>query len=226
MRALISFAAAILVLSSSVALAEFQLSIYGGANTVGDSDVELDTGAGPVDFDASWEGNSFEMPPYWGARGTYWLTGFNAPRWGVGVDFTHAKAEADIDAVLGAAFSNLKFTHGLNSVTLNGMYRAPLNSRFTLYAGAGAGASIPHVEVDTIAPVTSTFEYQLTGPVVQGLAGASVGLGRRFSLFSEYKASYSWNDVDLNGGGSLETDLLVHHFALGLSYSFGAPPAQ
>jgi len=69
--------------------------------------------------------------------------------------------------------------------------------------------------------VTSTREYQLTGPVIQGLAGASVGLGGGFSMFGEYKASYAWNEADLNGGGTLDADMLIHHFALGLSFSFG-----
>jgi lipid A oxidase len=210
-----------LFLTPAPAMAELQLSIYGGANTVSDGDLTLDNGAGPTDFDVDWEGRSFEMPLYWGLRGTYWLTDHGAPRWGIGVDYTHAKAETDRDGALAAAFSHLEFTHGLNSITLNGLYRAPVSDRFTFYTGAGAGASVPHVEVDTTAPTTSTDEYQLTGPVVQALAGASVGLGRRFSMFGEYKASYSWNDVDLNGGGSLDADLLIHHFALGLSVSFG-----
>jgi lipid A oxidase len=221
MRTLPVMLGAWLVLAPAAANAEFQISIYGGANTVNDGDVTLDTGAGPVDFDVDWEGKSFEMPLYWGLRGTYWLADFGAPRWGLGIDFTHAKAETDRSGALAAAFSHLEFTHGLNSFTLNGLYRAPVGERFTLYAGAGAGASIPHVEVDTIAPVTSTREYQLTGPVIQGLAGASVGLGGGFSMFGEYKASYAWNEADLNGGGTLDADMLIHHFALGLSFSFG-----
>jgi len=210
-----------LLLIPGAASAEMQISVYGGANTVSDSDLTLDTGPGSTDFEVDWEGKSFEAPPYYGVRGTYWLDGFAESRWGVAVDFTHAKAYADIEGALAGSFSGLQFTHGLNLLTLNGLYRAPLNDRFSLYGGAGAGINVPHVQAGTLAPAGSISEYQLTGPAVQGLAGASMGLGHGFSMFGEYKGSYSWNNVDLDSGSSLETDLFVHHFALGLSLTFG-----
>ena len=222
MRGLRSLLLACFALAPTVAAAEFQFSIYGGANAVSDSDATLDLGGVSTEYDIEWSGDSFEMPPYWGLRGTYWMSDFGRPNWGVGLDFTHAKAVADLDdPIVGATFDRLEFTNGINSVTLNGLYRAPLNDRFTLYGGAGVGVSVPHVEVRTIAPASETIEYQATGPVVQALAGADVGIWRGLSAFGEYKASYSWNEADLNGGGSFETDVLVHHFALGLSYSFG-----
>jgi lipid A oxidase len=37
-----------------------------------------------------WEANPFDMPVYWGARGTYWLES----NWGFGLEYTHAKAYA------------------------------------------------------------------------------------------------------------------------------------
>jgi lipid A oxidase len=128
------------------------------------------------------------------------------------------------DPAVGGTFAHLEFTNGLNSVTLNALYRRPLGERLSFYGGAGAGASVPHVEVSTIPATADTFEYQLTGPVVQALIGADVALGHGFSLFGEYKASYSWNDAALDDGGSLATDILAHHFAAGLSFSFGGPP--
>lgn len=222
MRALTSLLAGLIALAPAAASAEFQLSIYGGANTVRDDEITFDNGAGPVDYDVEWEGNSFQFPPYYGLRGTYWLD-FNHSNWGIAIDYTHAKAYADIDGTIETVFSHLQLTHGLNSVSLNGLYRAPMSDRFTLYAGAGAGASVPHVEVDTLAPVTSTREYQLAGPMVQGLAGASMKVGHGFSLFGEYKAAYSWNDIDLDGGGSLDADVLTNQFAIGVTYSFGGP---
>lgn len=221
MRALHFVSLISLFLMPGIASAEMQISIYGGANTVSDSDLTLDIGAVSTDFDVEWEGKSFEAPPYYGLRGTYWLDGFANSRFGVAVDFTHAKAYADIEGALAGSFSDLEFTHGLNLLTLNGLYRAPLNDRFYLYAGAGAGITVPHVQVATLAPADRVSEYQLTGPTIQGLAGANVRLGRGFSLFGEYKASYSWSDVDLGAGNSLDTSHLVHHFALGLSFSFG-----
>ncbi len=222
MRSSAFIAGCLVLLAPATAKAEFQLSVYGGANTANDSDVTLDLGTLSGDFDVDWFGDSFHRPPYYGARGTWWLSGFNRPNWGVAIDFTHAKVKADLDnPAVGGRFDRLEFTNGLNSVTLNGLYRMPLGNRFSLYAGVGAGASIPHVEVETIPATARTFELQVTGPVVQGLVGTRVDLAYGFSLFSEYKASYSWNEADLNGGGSLETDILVHHFAVGVSFAFG-----
>jgi lipid A oxidase len=212
----------LIALAPVSAKAEFQLSVYGGANTANESEVTLNLGALSGEFDVDWFGDSFNKPPYYGLRGTYWLNDFNLANWGIAIDFTHAKVKADLDdPAVGARFDRLEFTNGLNSLTLNGLYRMPLDERFGLYAGIGAGASIPHVEVETFPATARTFEYQVTGPVVQGLVGTSVNLAYGFSLFSEYKASYSWNDADLNGGGSLETNILTHQFAVGLSFAFG-----
>jgi lipid A oxidase len=143
----------------------------------------------------------------------------------VAFDYTHAKVKADLDdPAVGAVFSHLEFTDGLNTLTLNGLYRAPINNWFGVYAGLGAGVAIPHVEVKTIPYQGTTWEYQASGPDVQGLIGANVNLGHGFSLFGEYKANYSFNDVDLVGGGTLETNVLTHQFAIGVSFAFGGAP--
>ena len=221
-----AFVAVVLAgLLPAAAKAEFQISAYGGANTANNSDVTLDTPLVDGTFDVDWFGDSFNMPPSWGVRGTWWLTDFNLPRWGVAIDFTHAKVKSDFsDPAVGGAFEKLEFTDGLNVATLNALYRAPLNDRFTFYAGAGAGISVPNVEVETIPSQGRTFEYQLTGPAVQALLGVDVDLAYGFSAFAEYKANFSMNEADLVGGGTLETDILTHQFAVGLSYSFGTPP--
>lgn len=224
MRILAFFAACLIALAPAAARAEFQLWIYGGGNTASDSDVTLNQGALSGSFDVDWSGDSFNLPPYYGVRGAYWLTDFALPNLGVAIDVTHAKVKADLsDPAVGGTFAALEFTNGLNSATLNALYRAPLNNRLTVYGGGGAGVSFPHVEVNTIPSVGKTFEYQVTGPVVQALIGASFELGHGFSVFGEYKASYSWNEADLVGGGSLEANILAHHFAAGLSISFGGP---
>ena len=224
MRILAAFAAVFTVVPAA-ANAEFQFSVYGGANTANDSEVTISSPSLSGDFDVDWFGDSFNKPPYYGARGTYWLNDFDLPLWGVAAEFTHAKVKADLDdPAVGGAFSRLEFTNGLNSVTLNALRRFPLSDRFTLYGGVGAGASIPHVEVTAGGP--KTFELQVTGPVVQALAGGSVNVIGGLSLFGEYKSSYSWNEAHLNGGGSLDTDILAHHFAVGASFSFGSRPSQ
>jgi lipid A oxidase len=217
MRTLSHIAGAILLFAPAAAKAEFQISGYGGANIANHSDVTLDTPLIPdTTYDVDWFGD---------ARGTWWLNDFGHPHWGVGIDYTHAKVKADLDdPVVGGAFRTLEFTNGLNTATLNALYRTPLNNRFSLYAGVGAGVAFPHVEVRTKPDQGKTFEYQVTGPTVQGLIGINMNLAYGFSAFAEYKANFSWNDADLVGGGTLETDVLTHQFAVGLSYSFGTPP--
>jgi lipid A oxidase len=220
MRSQILVAAGLVAVGASPALAEFQFSVYGGGNTASGSDVTLKTPLVGGTFDVEWFGDSFNMPPYYGVRATWWLADPHTSGWGAAIDFTHAKVKADLGNPALAVFDRLEFTNGLNTATLNAVYRMPLTSRFTVYAGGGAGAAVPHVEVQTIPDQGRTFEYQMTGPAVQAFVGASMNIAYGFSLFGEYKANYSWHDADLAGGGSLEMDILTHQFALGLSVSF------
>lgn len=215
----VCLAALISVVLPGLAWAQFEVSAYGGANTASSSDVELDQDGFSESFDVDWYGDSFEMPPYYGLRGTYWLGRFSRPNWGVAIDFTHSKVKADLDDdEVGDEFDRLEFTDGLNTGTLNLFYRMPLTDRFGAYAGVGAGISVPHVEVTTTTIEQETFEYQLAGPAAQGLVGGSMKLGYGFSAFTEYKANYSWNDTDLEDGGSLEADVLTHQIAVGISF--------
>lgn len=238
----VSLAAVALTVALTVALgapgsarAEFLLGIYGGISGTFDSDVDVEgPGTDLTLEDVPFDGESFDTPIYYGVRGTYWLN--SAPSYGIMLDFTHAKANADDDATVEASgtrnsvpvsgeepvsdtFDKLQFSHGLNTLTLNGLYRRPL-SWITPYAGLGLGVSIPHVEVDLVGG-GSTEEYQLGGLAAQALAGLEVSLGDRFALFAEYKFSYTPLDVELDGGGSLETDLFTNQAILGLSVRFG-----
>jgi lipid A oxidase len=227
MRVRVFVASCFIALLPAAAKAEFQVSVYGGLNRANDGDVTLSQGVLSGTFGVEWlGGDSTEWrEPYYGVRGTYWFSDFGMPSWGAAVDFTHAKVSADLsDPVLATTFQRLEFTNGINSLALLGLYRMPLADRFTVYAGAGAGASIPHVEVLTPLSPVQTYEFQLAGPVVAGLVGASFEVGYGFSVFGEYKATYSWNDTDLVGGGGLEAEVLVHHFAAGISYTFGGTP--
>jgi len=143
MRRLPQIVGAVVLFASPAARAEFQISAYGGANTANNSDVTLNTPLVNGTFDVDWFGDSFEAPPYWGIRGAWWLNDFNLPRWGVAIDYTHAKVKADLDDPdLHGRFSTLELTNGLNTATLNALYRAPLGHRFTLYGGAGAGVAL------------------------------------------------------------------------------------
>lgn len=202
---------------SGVALAEDQFSIYGGIQSAPHSGVTGTDpgGVGDFDFTAGWEGRSFEMPPYWGLRWTRWQT----DRFGWGVDINHTKVYADDDTLADSGFSHFEFSDGLNILTVNAWRRFPdASATVTPYVGAGIGISVPHVEVTTSGG--RVFEYQVTGPAVQWVAGASYSLNDRWSVFGEYKGTYSMNEADLGSGGTLETDIVTNALNFGVSFGF------
>jgi lipid A oxidase len=204
---------------SAPALAEMQISVYGGANWNFSSDVSLSAPSGSDERSFDWEGGVFAMPPYWGVRGTYWL-GKTSP-WGFAIDYTHQKATADLDA--SDPYTRLEFTDGNNLLIFEVLYRFNPMMRGALvpYVGAGIGVTIPHVEVTLKAdPSNETFEYQCCGAAAQILAGLEYKLNDTWSLFTEAKLSYSHISADLSGGGQLETDLWSPAIALGLTYRF------
>lgn len=142
------------------------------------------------------------MPPYYGLRGIWWRN----ERFGFTAEFTHSKLYAD-NAILGAdvtsnGFETLAFSDGLNNLTVGVMWRWPEAwGEFTPYTGVSAGVVIPHVEAQTAESAEKNFEYQMGGPSVSVVAGASYELSERWDVFGEYKGTYSQLDVDLKGGG-------------------------
>jgi lipid A oxidase len=230
-----------LVCGSAPASAEFQIGIYGGISESFDSDVTLvqPNGTNLKLYDVPWEGKSFVSPPYWGARGIYWFDAH--PNWGIMIDYNHAKIYSDLGATVKVSgtrngvplngkdrvnntFDILEFTDGLNEIYLGGTYRWQ-HLRWTPYAGFGVGLSFPHVEIRRTGTRIRTFEYQITGVAVEGLVGLEYAITPRLSAFGDYKLSFSSNDADVKGGGTLDTDVWTNHFILGLSYRFGATPA-
>ncbi len=233
----------LLGLSAGTAQAEFVVSVYLGDAITGDTDVDLlEPGVTNLTFEnVPFNAESFESPIYYGYRMAYWPD--SLPRFGVAIDFTHAKAIADRSAVVtvtgtragvpvsgtepvSGTFSDLEFSHGHNILTANALYRwfpagqrdKTLLGRIQPYIGAGAGVAIPHVEVTT---ATSTVdEYQLGGPAVQALGGVNFDLFRYLSTFAEYKFSFAAIEADLGAGAELETNLFTHHFVIGLSARF------
>lgn len=202
---------------------ELHISGYTGYITSPHSDVDTSASSlpGATSFHVGWDGKPFEMPPFWGIRATYWTDWWE--NWGFAVDFTHSKVYADLGGNVGTVYDTLEFTDGLNLLTANLLYRYPTNSRFTPYAGVGAGIAVPHVEVAFDGFAQETFEYQLTGPTVQALVGADIAITEHVSTFLEYKFNYSWNEADLAGGGTLETNIINNQFIVGLTYKFNTP---
>lgn len=208
----------VVLLLARPAAAEFELSVYSGWQTATDSDVEGDDpdGIGRFDFEAEWEGRSFEAPLHYGFRATWWP----GDLYGYGVDFNHLKVYSTDETRDDEGFETLEFTDGLNILTANVYRRFPGDvRRWTPYLGAGLGVSIPYVEVETPGG-TDTFEYQYTGPAAQWVAGVTYPLSGRFEIFGEYKGTFSRNEADLDGGGELETDILTNALNVGVSFNF------
>ena len=65
-----------------------QLSVYGGLQGSLDSNVSVSDG---TNFSTGWDGKSFEMPPYYGLRATWWLDDLGLESTGIAIDFSHAK---------------------------------------------------------------------------------------------------------------------------------------
>lgn len=196
----------------------FEISGYGGFQFAPHSDVSV-SGTGATDFTAGWDTKSFQMPPYWGIRGTYWFEGGALANWGISLDYTHAKVYAD-DATFtkSPGWTTFEFTDGLNLLTVNALYKFDLEGPFKPYVGAGVGINVPHVEVTR--PTGRTFNYQLGGATLQAQAGVRYEVNENWSVFTEYKGNYSWIDVDIDSGSKLETNILTHAINFGVSYKF------
>lgn len=205
--------------AAAPATAEMEYSLYTGWQTSPHSRISGDYPGGLGSYDAliGWDGKSFEMPPYYGARATWWRT----DTLGFGLEFTHAKVYAPDAEKNALGFSSLEFTDGLNIITLNVMRRWPeLWGNATPYLGGGLGVAVPHVDVDHPASGSETFELQFTGPAARVTAGLSYPINDRFAVFGEYQFTYSSNEATLDGGGSLSTDIITNAINVGLSLKF------
>ena len=187
-------------------LAETTLSFYGGLPDAATSS-----------FDASpFEGATSEaVSPYYGLRATWWRD----ENVGYGLDFTRATLQSNSTGRDGRTRA-LGFTNKLNTLTANATYRWPDTlAGATPYVSGGVGVAIPRIDPGR-AGVARTDGYQLGGPAVALIGGISYDLGDRTSIFSEVKVTASKLDVDLQGGGSLEGDVVTNAVNLGVSFRF------
>ncbi len=227
------------------ARSEIQLGLYGGGNGVFDADVRLKqpNGTDMTLKDVRWRGQPFDMPPYYGYRATYWPA--KAPSLGIMLEFVHAKAisrrhEAveqtgtrDGEPVpprepVSATFTKLEYSHGLNFLMVNAVYRfRGLHRRILPYFGAGLGIMVPHSEAARkgVARADWSYRYEISGPGVQALAGIEwrAKPDSRFQPFTELKLGYSRNSTDLHQGGWVKANLWAYQVAVGLS-AYLRPP--
>ena len=205
---------------SGPSLSKLSLEVYGGYQTSPHSVVTgnqiVDNVNLPFEFTAGWVGKSFSMPPYYGYRFTNW-----SEKSGWGLEFTHSKVYADKPTLDQAEFTTLQFTDGLNNLILHRqhLFDEPVGI-FKPYFGYGIGVIIPHVEFQGHLSSPLTFEYQIGGPTVALNTGIKYRLDEGRFLFSEYKFTASWLNVDLHGGGALETLILTNALNLGFGFDF------
>ena len=208
-----------LSLAPGIAQADWEISVYSGYQTAPHSGVTGTDpgGAGTLDFSAEWEGRSTDMPPYYGIRATYWTS----ETLGFGLEFNHTKVYLEDGLRDSLGFSSFELTDGHNILTANVMRRWPgqwHSGRLTPYVGAGAGIAVPHVDVESAGG--RTFGYQYTGPAVVVMAGVSYAINDRWNIFTEYKGTYSMNDIDLDNGGSFETNIVTNALNIGVGFNF------
>ncbi len=235
---------------------EYVIAGYGGAPYTHPSDVRFEQ-PGVTDLtvrDVTWQGRPFKAPVYYGIRALQWSGGGT---FGGMLDFTHSKAislrdqEVQLDGTrngqplsgrrrLGDVFRHFEFSHGHNTLTLNGMTRlANLLPRVGPYVGLGAGVALPHTEVHFTGDATRTYEYQYVGPAAQAVLGMELRLPHA-SVFLEYKFTIARYDAPMTGrdggwfpydfwrqavdvwqaatpaAGLLSTTLASHHVAAGV----------
>ena len=144
---------------------EIQGGLYVGGSLTPRSDVRFTApdGTDMILKKVKWKTESLITAIYYGARGIDWNA--RLPRLGVMVDFTHAKATAIRSQTVAQSgtrkgkpvppmekitktFRKLEFTHGLNFLTINGVFRfTGWRRRAIPYLGLGIGFVIPHAEV-------------------------------------------------------------------------------
>ena len=204
------------LLLPTTALAELEVSVYLGQQSAPPSDVTItgDSVIPELSFEQEWHGRSLDWPLYAGFRVTQWQTS----DFGYGLDYAHNKVEPPREANP-EGFGNLEFTDGLNTWTINA-YRRWQNGlgEATPYVGAGVGISAPGVEVRYQG--SDTFEYQITGVAATWLAGVTYPVTDDWSVFGEYKGTFTTNDVDLEGGGTLSSDIFTNALNVGVSFNF------
>ena len=202
---------------STPAQAEVELSFYTGYQTSPHSRVTGTRGGGGAAFNnlIGWQGKSFEMPPYYGVRATWWRDN----NIGFGLEVTHDKVYAPA-AQMPAGFSRLEFTDGHNIVTANVSKRWPgmWGDSVTPYVSGGVGFAMPHVDITEAG--NRTYGYQVTGPAVRLTAGAKYQINDRWNIFGEYQFTWSDNNAKLAAGGTLHTRVVTNALNVGVGFSF------
>ena len=145
-----------LLASSTAAFADPTLSVYGGWQTAPHSGVDVTDG---THFTAGWDGKSFDMPPYWGVRGTWWLDEWGYSDFGIALDYSHSKVYARESTLNKTGWTHFEFTDGLHQFlgdrgSRHGIFRqAEIALRRMRHAEERHGRQVQH---QVVIPAAST----------------------------------------------------------------------
>lgn len=226
-------AALIVVAGPAPADAEWVFSAYLGASKTASNTVTIDPSAGERLRVGSiaYETEAFVSPYYYGSRLTYFLR--RAPWLGMGIEFTHNKAKADVGQLvainggppvpLSQVLGRLELTNGLNFALANVVVRRPVAvggspDRLSVMGYGGLGAAVPHVE--TIFAGAEKFEYQLTGLGWQAGAGAEWRIVSGLSAIADLRLTGGRQRLDM-GSGVLTGTFTSGQVDFGLGWHFG-----
>lgn len=225
-----------LLLVTTPALAQFNLSGYAGGAHTQNSDLFLQRGAGTqVTFhDVSWRGRSFNGPLYYGFRAGY----FFHPNIGIQSEFIHLKLYAETEkevqisgtvsgtpvntrAPMNSVVQRFNISHGLNMVLFSVVGRHHLMKedgerlgRVVLTGRFGFGPTIPHPEITIQGNDFESYAYG--GTAFQLAGGAEYRLWRGLYFLTEYKFTRTQQDIDVGQSGG-RTLVRSHHGVFGLS---------
>ncbi len=196
----------------------FELSVYGGlfdSNSARVSGTDP-SGVGNFDFDGAWTSSDSALPPTFGIRGTWWQTDTT----GYSLDFSRIQATATDDTLATSGFSVLEFDNGINTVTVNARRKFRVGEKWSPFVAGGLGVAVPGVDVQTAPSGQRTTEYQYGGVVAQFQGGIEYEVTDNWSVFGQYQMNVLDLDVDLQGGGNLNTGLVTNSVSVGAGFSF------
>ena len=218
-----ALSALFLVVATSPATAEVEVSLYMGAGGFGGSNVSgALPGGQPLNEYVNWDNE--DSPFYYGGRAIWWTSG----NYGFGLEGTRAKGVATEEDRESIGAERFDMSDGLNIFTANVMKSWPRRS-FEPYIGAGVGLSVPHAGIRLKGDAADLTAREETGIAARGMVGGKYALSGNWSLFTEYQFTVSDNEIRLESASagstadtdsSLKTRLTTHAINFGLSFNF------
>ncbi len=204
---------ALVLAATAPARAQTELSIYGGG-TLFSGASGGSSGAGSSGYTTDWGGVLGDVGGRYGARIVWWGDGGS----GLGLDFDLASVLVATTDLAPEESTTLELGEGSGRVTVNMFHRWKNRALMVPYVGAGIGLSLPQVEGDSGG--ASVSGYQIGGPAMQWIAGASLPLESNWAVFGEYKGSFAASSFDFSGGGAGRTDVFSNAINIGVTLGF------